>query len=1057
MPRWILISFTLLASLAWMLPARAVDFFWEPSVIGGPSGNFRTSQNWTFTPPPFPLEPAPGGANDTVNFDLGRAPENRYTVTNVHGENNRLVVHDDSLTLVVPDVNIGVATDYVLSNDSTTSPSLTIGVALGDVADVILAGDGGRAVVDMQAATIGLAPLSTGTLTVDNFLRLRGAGELVVGESGTGTLTIQNEAVVASAGGLLGINEGPGYRASGTVLVTGTGSTWNIDEELNVGGEGTGTLTVEAGGSLNSGDGNIGVDSGANGQVTVTGEGSTWASSGSLRIGFADEGSLTIEDGGAVSNIGGFIGVNPDSSGTVLVTGADSVWTNSFVLTVGRLGRGTLIIENGGSVISDGGNIGYFDPAATGEVTVRGPGSNWTNTGSLSVGSVGDATMTIADGGNVANTAGIIGFTDDSTGAATVTGAGSTWTNSEDLTVGDSGVGHLLLDDGGAVSNANGRIAVNQDSTGEVNVRGANSNWTCVGELEVGIAGAGTMTIEDGGEVVNFTDGSIGVAAESTGLVTVRGAGSRWANGDFVRVGDEGNGTLSILNGGVVSNGAGRVAAQPGSTGMVTVSSIGSTWTNNGSLVVGEEGDGELMIEAGGSVSSEPDSSDVFTAGLVGWQTGSTGTVTLTGAGSTWVNDGDLGVGIRGSGTLMVQNGAAVAVARHSGLGSRTGSSGMATIMGAGSTWTVSENLFVGGDLGVTGGAGTLSILDGGAVTSGAGFIANISGSSGTVTVDSQGSTWSIGGDLTVGNVGTATLRIRNGGAVTVGSGGAGDLTGNANSQVTLDSDAVLDVRGTMDMNGGAFHFLGGTLHVDIYNGDLTNAGGTLAPGRSPGSTTILGDYTQQAGATLEIEIGGTATATQFDFVDVNGTATLGGELQLAIINGFMPDATEEFVVFNADEDLLSFFVNAGNGQRIDTVDGLGSFLVQYGPTSPFNANQIVLSEFVPAVLPGDYNNDGAVDAADYVVWRTNEGTNNPLPNDLIGGSIGDAHYDQWRANFGSTLASGSVGTESAVQASVPETESTVMLLSALVLLMMTPRENMLGSAQTRPSALPVY
>ena len=30
--------------------------------------------------------------------------------------------------------------------------------------------------------------------------------------------------------------------AAGTVLVTGTGSTWNIDEELNVGVEGTGTL-----------------------------------------------------------------------------------------------------------------------------------------------------------------------------------------------------------------------------------------------------------------------------------------------------------------------------------------------------------------------------------------------------------------------------------------------------------------------------------------------------------------------------------------------------------------------------------------------------------------------------------------------------------------------------------------------------------------------------------------------------------------------------------------------------------------------------------------------
>jgi hypothetical protein len=78
--------------------------------------------------------------------------------------------------------------------------------------------------------------------------------------------------------------------------------------------------------------------------------------------------------------------------------------------------------------------------------------------------------------------------------------------------------------------------------------------------------------------------------------------------------------------------------------------------------------------------------------------------------------------------------------------------------------------------------------------------------------------------------------------------------------------------------------------------------------------------------------------------------------------------------------------------------------------------------------LPGDYNQDNVVDAADYVVWRKNNGTNNTLPNDLIGGTIGQAHFDQWRANFGTTAGSGSLS-----DASVPEPASVWLLILGAV------------------------
>ncbi len=60
-----------------------------------------------------------------------------------------------------------------------------------------------------------------------------------------------------------------------------------------------------------------------------------------------------------------------------------------------------------------------------------------------------------------------------------------------------------------------------------------------------------------------------------------------------------------------------------------------------------------------------------------------------------------------------------------------------------------------------------------------------------------------------------------------------------------------------------------------MYNGDLLNQGGILAPKASAIGTKVDGDYTQQAAATIEIELAGLDRGTLFDFVNVSGTATL--------------------------------------------------------------------------------------------------------------------------------------------------------------------------------------
>ena len=84
--------------------------------------------------------------------------------------------------------------------------------------------------------------------------------------------------------------------------------------------------------------------------------------------------------------------------------------------------------------------------------------------------------------------------------------------------------------------------------------------------------------------------------------------------------------------------------------------------------------------------------------------------------------------------------------------------------------------------------------------------------------------------------------------------------------------------------------------------------------------------------------------------------------------------------------------------------------------------------ELVPQAipLPGDYDNNHIVDAADYILWRQNVGTNNVLLNDAVGGMIDDDQYNQWRANYGKTIPTGSVGT-----VLVPEPGAATLLLAA--------------------------
>jgi hypothetical protein len=66
-----------------------------------------------------------------------------------------------------------------------------------------------------------------------------------------------------------------------------------------------------------------------------------------------------------------------------------------------------------------------------------------------------------------------------------------------------------------------------------------------------------------------------------------------------------------------------------------------------------------------------------------------------------------------------------------------------------------------------------------------------------------------------------------------------------------------------------------------------------------------------------------------------------------------------------------------------------------------------VIAPPAPPPLFGDYNNNGIVDAGDYVTWRKRLGQSVTIPNDQTPGTVTSGDYTVWRNNFGMTLGAG--------------------------------------------------
>ena len=778
----------------------------------------------------------------------------------------------------------------VRSGSTWNAGGLTVGVEVSLWPGLLSIDTGGT--VNSDDGVIGQGVGSNGWVRVATDGAWNVDGTLLIGGAGIGHLDIASGGTVTT-GGQTTIGDLAG--SEGYVAVDGAGSSLNSGPELFIGHFGSGTLAITNGATVvgntvpnpvlgTLGNVRIGDEAGSTGRVTVDGAGSSFTSTGDLFIGRHGNGSLEITNGGAAYAVQGVVGYRTGGVGSVVVDGAGSSFNTEGVLLLGSDANttGSMTIRNGGTVNSGFANVG-LEPTSTATVLVDGAGSIWNSAGGIGVGIDGTSTLNIRNGGAVSGGFDAIGTGVDGIGDVVVENAGSRWDN-DGLIVGDHGVGSLTIRDGAVVNSGTGSVGRAGSSSGvqtlgdgTVVVEGTGSSWAITGALDVGAA-HGTVAVRDGaalasGDAVvgNFYSDRYGNISGDDASVLIDGAGSSWTSTGTIAAGLDGNGLITVQNGGTITSDGGAIGLNARSTeASILVDGAGSSWTMANLLTVGVAGKGLLTVQNQGAVTTG--------SSTIGSTAGSEGVVLIDGTGALWTNANTMTIGGAGTGALTVQNGADVD-AGFALIGLDAGSNGNVLIDGVGSSFAAN----LGMNLGSSGNA-TMTVRNGATAQSSSSIIGSDAGGNGTLLVDGAGSQWNDTGDMLVGSEGNGTLTLSNGGLASIGTLSLASDTGSTGT-LNIGTGGIAGVLDTVSVSGGA-----GTTVVNFNHSDDVSTTiaflGSLAFNKLGTGTLLLGgasDYTgatQVQSGTLMVEGAlGNTTTTVFDGATLGGTGTIAGDV----------------------------------------------------------------------------------------------------------------------------------------------------------------------------------
>jgi T5SS/PEP-CTERM-associated repeat protein len=630
------------------------------------------------------------------------------------------------------------------------------------------------------------------------------------------------------------------------------------------------------------------------------------------------------------------------------------------------------------------------------------------------------------------------------------------------LLVGQSGTGNLTLQNGAILTTQNGAgLGINAAGVGHAIVSALNTGatWTIeTAPLRIGSSGTGTVDIFSNGAVTAFGL-EIGELLNSVGTLSVGGLAATFTTAGTANIGGSTptavaqSATLNVAPGGVVSlNGTTnlRTNAEVNLTGGTL--NLNTVNVTNGAAVNWQSG--TINFANGTAVTSS-----LLNTLLAGTNTlgpnrtlsATAGAMSLT---STLIVNGgriaaptiNLNANMDISGfsnvvagaTMTIQAGRTIQLANFSTLGattSITNNGGTLVLTGPFASVTgpfVNSAGYVRGIGRFSGGfnnhaGGTIRLEDGNHL------IIDLNDQRNTGTIELAGGTIEYSGWLTNQVNGVITGR-----GVFRGSSANPGGNGLDNRGVLSFSAGVTDIFGDVDnqatgkiiaAGGSVVTFYDDVIHNgveirtntgsrSVFFGDVTGAGpftgggdvelnGDLKPGNSPANVSFGGNLLISPTAGLDIELAGTTKGAGYDTLTIAGSVSLSGDLTISLLNNFVPQSGQLFEIITAGGGIDGVF----DTELLPTLGGGLYFDLLY------EAQAVKLAV---AGIAGDYNYDGGVDAADYILWRKG------LPP-----SIAPTDYNTWRQHFAN--ASFGAGGNAVENGAIPEPSNIMLTVVAML------------------------
>jgi fibronectin-binding autotransporter adhesin len=761
-------------------------------------------------------------------------------------------------------------------------------------------------------------------------------------------LTIDSsQATLDQTGG--SFTPGPVNIQAGTYLLDGSTSVIN-NAAISVSSGEMGLLT----GELNGGS----VVANGSGSLVVIGPGLTEIGSPTFQA--TNFGKVEFQNGDFINNInmptGGTNGIVSIGSGAILDNTGVTAGSSS---TLQAPSGGTLLLNNGGTI--SGGTVdsasgiflnassGILNGTPSGGITLVGTMQEFNSATTYVQGLINDTSGFTFEPSPVNS----VGYSLIMSGNTELSGAGTTTTLSGNLINpvvfgGKTGAETLTVDAGHTLLT---QADISQSS------------------LSMAVVNSGTIQADGGGNRLYLllkngsSSNSSTMKATNGGLFTI----DTTAGGTFTNTGNllaDGSGSELVIRGnGITNAGTGSIQANNGAT----VELQNGNFINNGYDKAGAGstfsiGNRAILDNTG----TTPGSSDILQPSPGGVLQLNGGTITggtVSNSGGTFISndvssngvtlDGTPAAGITILGTLLHTNGTITSLQGlinvpdgftfDSAPSAGTGVfyyitlSGDTELSGAGTVTTLANSnggtVYFGGDfsgqqLTVDSGHTLLSHANIQPASAGPFTLVN----NGTIQADGTGN----GFFMALGNASNnaGAIAATNGATVTLDTGG-NFFTFTNSGTLEASSGGILAFVGADLINTGTIALHNGTLSTDVA---LAVGDGTLT-----GSGTIDGDVTLNSDpSTLAFQI---RSNTDFDSLVVNGDISLAGNLEIMVAPGAASfiAAGDTFDVLNANS-LSGLFLNVTDGQRLDTSDGDGSFLVNYG--SGAFADEIVLSDF---------------------------------------------------------------------------------------------------------------